>query len=513
MLYNYYHRGFDKKGSESRVLQYYMLCGTAQICFPQAWATIHEWAGSDLTNPLLSPSLWSFLSMFLFCFVSMKRLQFYLVLLFSVYGVSMMFPHQESFQPFPGLYYSVVQFLEIDHIFKVICSLIVGIFLIALLAECGLLLFSVSSDPNTDAEIRNPKNCKRSRSARAKNFPPAYPNGWFKLLNSDELEVGQSKFVRACGHDFAVYRGENGKAVVLDAYCPHLGANIADGVVRGNCLECPFHGWRFDEQGKCVDVPYAKGGSLPANANTRSWPSMEFGKMICVFVDAEGHPPEYQPILLPEIDQQLLKPIGGWSQVVDMHIQDFAENAADYAHFNYVHDNLGLPLGLDPLFYLTHDITWHPGVPGDESKTQFSYFIDNVQVYCKWFPNYPFPQVVKSVVIFNGPGSIVYFRFNVKYLGDILLIKTFLPVDDLQVLVQDRYFANSRIPGVLARFICGQALHAFVDDIKIWSRKSYSFKPAILRDDGPMAKVRRWYSQFYPKDQAKARKPASETDW
>ena len=46
---------------------------------------------------------------------------------------------------------------------------------------------------------------------------------------------------------------------IVDAYCPHLGANLGvGGRVHGNCIECPFHGWQFDgESGQCVKIPYA----------------------------------------------------------------------------------------------------------------------------------------------------------------------------------------------------------------------------------------------------------------
>lgn len=59
-----------------------------------------------------------------------------------------------------------------------------------------------------------------------------------------------------------VFRDQEGKASVLDAYCPHLGANLAvGGRVVGNCIECPFHGWQFrGDDGKCVKIPYAEKG-------------------------------------------------------------------------------------------------------------------------------------------------------------------------------------------------------------------------------------------------------------
>lgn len=60
-----------------------------------------------------------------------------------------------------------------------------------------------------------------------------------------------------------MFRGEDGIAHVMDAYCPHLGANLAvGGRVVGNCLECPFHGWQFrGDDGKCVKIPYAEKGT------------------------------------------------------------------------------------------------------------------------------------------------------------------------------------------------------------------------------------------------------------
>ena len=69
--------------------------------------------------------------------------------------------------------------------------------------------------------------------------------------------------VQALGQNLAVFRGSNGRVMTVDAYCPHLGANLAaGGVVKGNCIECPFHGWKFDGiSGKCVDIPYEKKGT------------------------------------------------------------------------------------------------------------------------------------------------------------------------------------------------------------------------------------------------------------
>ena len=55
-------------------------------------------------------------------------------------------------------------------------------------------------------------------------------NGWYHILNSDEIAKGTVKFVDAIGTQFAVFRGKNGILSVLNAFCPHLGANLAQGL-------------------------------------------------------------------------------------------------------------------------------------------------------------------------------------------------------------------------------------------------------------------------------------------
>ena len=77
-----------------------------------------------------------------------------------------------------------------------------------------------------------------------------------------QLLPGKAQYIQALGKHFAVFRGqESGKAFVTDAYCPHLGANLAatpSTQVKGDCIECPFHKWKFDgNDGSCTEIPYS----------------------------------------------------------------------------------------------------------------------------------------------------------------------------------------------------------------------------------------------------------------
>ena len=92
-------------------------------------------------------------------------------------------------------------------------------------------------------------------------------NRFCSLLPALQLPPGGAKYVQALGKHFAVFRGEQSKkAFVTDAYCPHLGANMAANPttrVKGDCIECPFHQWKFDgNDGACAEIPYATKASV-----------------------------------------------------------------------------------------------------------------------------------------------------------------------------------------------------------------------------------------------------------
>lgn len=89
-----------------------------------------------------------------------------------------------------------------------------------------------------DPDIAN-KRLKPIIRKYGKN-PPVYPNGWFKLCNSWEVKKGEIKSLKCLGQDIIVFRGENSKVGVLDAFCPHLGAHLGVGRVVDNYVVSRF---------------------------------------------------------------------------------------------------------------------------------------------------------------------------------------------------------------------------------------------------------------------------------
>ena len=63
-------------------------------------------------------------------------------------------------------------------------------------------------------------------SSESRDVTLPIPNGWFAVAFSKDLVDGEVERVRAFGEDLVLFRTRSGRAAVLDAYCPHLGAHL-----------------------------------------------------------------------------------------------------------------------------------------------------------------------------------------------------------------------------------------------------------------------------------------------
>ena len=322
---------------------------------------------------------------------------------------------------------------------------------------------------------------------RVQNYPPAFPDGWFSLCSSDQIQPGQVIEVDAFEQKYAVYRGEDGQVGVMDAYCPHLNANLAYGKVKGNNLECPFHGWQFNKQGKCAHIPYSD--RLPHYEPGQLFFKETWG-MILLWRHSAGEPPSWETEgLITELDTYKFHTKS--SELLRIHLQDFAENGADYAHFNFVHNLITIPFA-NRFINVLHKVNLGFG-EGDMSHTAM--FSDQADLIWKHNSQLIPHAGGHATVTFYGPGFLV-FRFTTR-IGKMLLIKTFTPLGPLKVRMEDHVYAPKYTFPLSIKYLMGEAGAQFIDDINIWERKNFAIKPLLVKGDGPIMKMRAWYSQFY----------------
>jgi nitrite reductase (NADH) small subunit len=79
----------------------------------------------------------------------------------------------------------------------------------------------------------------------------------------DELPVGLGRPFDVGGHGVAVFRTRAGKVFAVAARCPHKGAPLADGMLAGEQVVCPYHAFRYqadtgqcDQAGECAVTTY-----------------------------------------------------------------------------------------------------------------------------------------------------------------------------------------------------------------------------------------------------------------
>lgn len=91
---------------------------------------------------------------------------------------------------------------------------------------------------------------------------------WYVLCRGQDLS--RTPLARQLrGAPIVLFRGADGAPVALLDRCPHRNVPLSLGRVRQGTLECRYHGWRFDAQGACVDVPGRTSDALPKACATR----------------------------------------------------------------------------------------------------------------------------------------------------------------------------------------------------------------------------------------------------
>jgi len=397
---------------------------------------------------------------------------------------------------------------------------------------------------------------RETRSFRGKSLP-CFPNGWFKLVNSQDLKKEQVKYIDYCGRNIALFRGKDGNAYALDAYCAHMGANIALGgtVKLGSGLQCPFHGWIYDgATGNCVidskmevrkgevfeynnmDTCEKKDGSVLAKqceseVKINKYPLREIKGQIYVWLHAvEKHRevPLYEPLSF----DHGLQYRGESLNFVNTHIQDIPENAADLKHFYYIHTKV---------FSWTNAITlkWKlKWAAADDPNLYETMKVENPKrnAFRKNFlETHITPKNKKYLSVLGLENTLVIFGFHIEFFtltgfqqgpGLVYLVldspyfraafqQSVTPTEKYMQNVWHRFYTTSWLPYWISASMLRGEVSQVMGDLRIWNNKKYT--PKLVYDMSTQADKllytwRSWYSQFY-EGCADREKELNKYDW
>jgi 3-ketosteroid 9alpha-monooxygenase subunit A len=308
-----------------------------------------------------------------------------------------------------------------------------------------------------------------------RRFPFPIPFGWFQVAYPEDLEPGEVTALKYWSRELVLWRDHDGEFHLQDAYCPHLGAHLGvGGKVEGATLECPFHGWRFDGEGTCTNIPYSQ--RTNKKARVRTYPTVTRNG----FVLSWYHPDE----IAPQWDIPVIDEIGdpGWSDyykstyIIRTIPQEMSENGVDPAHFRYVHGT-------------------------DDVAEMESYDTDGPCSVMLSKQSYVTPRGVTHgrIDVWNyGPG---FSRIWFSGIVDALNIATTTPIDRDHTQVRFNFtvrkFDDERMTSTVADAFVKEINKQVQEDTPIWENKAFLPVPALADTDGPIIKFRKWYSQFY----------------
>jgi len=214
-----------------------------------------------------------------------------------------------------------------------------------------------------------------------------FTQSWFPICLASAVKPGAIS-----GFDFldgrvVVWRGDDGRAHVTSAFCPHMGASLEAGQVVGDRVRCAFHHWEYRADGRCART--AIGDEPPRSACLFVFPSMEKYGVIWAFngeralygIPSFPHPTD--SLLLKTVELPDLMPVDPWVQCC---------NTPDIQHIKTLH-RIAFDESKSPIRWTDHSMEyefqgffdsgsrgrWHVGVFGT------SLYYQSAELEGRWF--------------------------------------------------------------------------------------------------------------------------------
>lgn len=312
---------------------------------------------------------------------------------------------------------------------------------------------------------------------------PPFPIGWFAVTQASTLAPGDVVERTFLGDQVVAFRTASGRAAVVAAFCPHLGANLArGGTVVEESLRCPFHSLRWDPDGACAGSDYP--GNPTYGERLRAFPTIERFDWVWAWHDPAGADPSFD---IPDLD------FTGWTTPlvttipIAAHVETIHENGADAAHFGFVH---GFPLS-EPRYEVrgaSFHSEFHFATPNflREGPPEITTFFDT-DTYGLGYAH-----------SLNTAESV-----GLRYRVLLLTTPTEAGRHDFTVVTSvQRPLTGDRIAGVPAdevgTFMHRGAVGGVEQDIPIWEGIRFNPNPRLVKGDGPIGRFRRWATQFHP---------------
>jgi nitrite reductase/ring-hydroxylating ferredoxin subunit len=166
---------------------------------------------------------------------------------------------------------------------------------------------------------------------------------WVPVLLARELPEPDCPPVRVkvMGEELLAFRDTQDRIGLVEPTCPHRGANLFFGRNEDCGLRCAYHGWKFDVDGRCVDIPtMARDEGMRARVGLTAYPAVERGDVVWAYLGPREHRPD-----LPDLEFALVPPEHRFvtKKLQQCNWAQACEGALDTGHFSFLHTPVVVP--------------------------------------------------------------------------------------------------------------------------------------------------------------------------
>jgi phthalate 4,5-dioxygenase oxygenase subunit len=181
-------------------------------------------------------------------------------------------------------------------------------------------------------------NVRLTRTGPGTPMGNVFRRYWLPALLASEVPPpdGTPARLRLLGEDLVVFRDTDGKIGLVDAYCPHRRAPMFLGRNEKCGLRCVYHGWKFDTDGKCLEMPTEpRDSAYKDKIRIKSYPVWEGGGMIWAYMGPPADkptPPDMELVRAPSTHRFVSR------TVQDCNYLQALEGGLDSAHATILHN-------------------------------------------------------------------------------------------------------------------------------------------------------------------------------
>lgn len=309
----------------------------------------------------------------------------------------------------------------------------------------------------------------------------SFPSGWFRVAYSDELPPGKVIPLHYFSKDLVLFRTQDGNPHILDAHCPHLGAHLGHGgQVKAQTIQCPFHGWCFDGNGQCVEIPYAS--KIPPKAQIKTWVVQEVNSMIMDYYHPDGANPTWEIPVLPEYTSSDWIPFQRHRWKVRTNIYEVAENGVDIAHALFVHSE-------SVSTFKSHALV-SDGVVSVHQMDAI-YKLLNQKVKGSF-------EVTSYGLGCHFTRAVINTGFKLEFMANYFLTPIYEKYLEADLVFTMKKILNKQLTKfVITPYLIEETCKTFQQDINIRENQIFRVHPLLCDGDEPIKQYRNWARQFY----------------